>query len=118
MRLNTSLPESLTSIKRLEDLLPLGGLHTGAVIIDEDERPLGDAWIEMMGLPETGRAGRPLAEEMERELGEFLEKAPPKVLADDEKLEEAIKRIVRQVATEDIGKKPEVLVVISRLVAE
>ena len=41
-----------------------------------------------------------------------------KVMADDGKLEEEIRRTVRQVAMEEIGKKPEVTVVISRLVAE
>lgn len=98
--------------------MALNGLVLATVIIDEDDQPLGDAWIELMGLPEVGRAGRPLADEMERDLSEFLGKAPAKVIRDDEKLEEAIKRVVRQVATEEIGKKPEVIVVISRLVAE
>ena len=41
-----------------------------------------------------------------------------KILADDDKLEEEIRRVVRQVSVEEIGKKPEVTVVISRLVAE
>jgi ribonuclease J len=40
------------------------------------------------------------------------------VLRDDEKLDEAIRRIVRQVSIEEIGKKPEVTVVVSRLQAE
>jgi ribonuclease J len=39
-------------------------------------------------------------------------------LADDDKLEEAIRRVVRQVAMEEIGKKPEMTVVISRLAEE
>ena len=34
------------------------------------------------------------------------------------KIDEALKRIVRQVAMEEIGKKPEVRIVISRLSAE
>ena len=40
-----------------------------------------------------------------------------KVLRDDDKLEEAIRRVLRQVAIEEIGKKPEVTVLISRLAA-
>jgi ribonuclease J len=39
-------------------------------------------------------------------------------MADDDKLEEALKRVVRQVTMEEIGKKPEVIVVISRLSAD
>ncbi len=55
---------------------------------------------------------------MEADLAEFLAGAGRKVLRDDDKLDEAIRRIVRQVAMEEIGKKPEVTVVVSRLVAE
>ena len=39
-------------------------------------------------------------------------------LRDDDKLDEALRRIARQVAMEEIGKKPEVTVVVSRLMAE
>jgi ribonuclease J len=38
-------------------------------------------------------------------------------LKKDDKLEEQIKRIVRQVCQKEIGKKPEVTVLISRLAA-
>jgi ribonuclease J len=40
------------------------------------------------------------------------------VRRDDDRLDEAIRRIVRQVSMEEIGKKPEVTVVVSRLQAE
>jgi ribonuclease J len=39
-------------------------------------------------------------------------------MADDDKLEEEIRKVTRQVTMEEIGKKPEVTVVISRLMAE
>ncbi len=55
---------------------------------------------------------------MEQELNEFLEGAGRKILRDDDKLDEALRRIARQVAMEEIGKKPEVTVVVSRLMAE
>jgi ribonuclease J len=67
-----------------------------------------------MGLPERGRNNAPLAETMEAELNEFLDRGG-KALSDDDKLDEAVRRIVRQVAMEEIGKKPEVTVVVSRL---
>ncbi|MFZ0097525.1 MAG: hypothetical protein WAK98_03505, partial [Gemmobacter sp.] len=41
-----------------------------------------------------------------------------KVMRDDDKLEETVRRIIRQVAVEEIGKKPEVTVVVSRLAEE
>jgi ribonuclease J len=88
------------------------------IILDEQNEPLGEAWVELMGLPATGLGERPLNETMEAELTEFLERASGKILSDDDKLDEALKRIVRQVAMEEIGKKPEVRVVISRLTVE
>ena len=88
------------------------------VILDEQDEPLGEAWVELSGLAATGLGGRPLAETMEADLTEFLDGAGKKLLADDDKLDEALRRIVRQVAMEEIGKKPEVTVVISRLSAE
>jgi ribonuclease J len=71
-----------------------------------------------MGLPQTGLGGRSLAETLETELTQFLEGSSGKILSDDDKLDEAMKRVVRQVTVEEIGKKPEVRVVISRLSAE
>jgi ribonuclease J len=87
------------------------------VILDEENDTLGDAWVEISGLAETGRTG-PLAEVLETDLNEFLAAAPAKLLRDDDKLDEALRRIVRQVAMEEIGKKPEVTVVVSRLMSE
>lgn len=85
------------------------------VILDEADDPLGEAWVEIMGLPEAGKRGQGLAEAMEDGLTRFLEGAPAKVMRDDDKLDEALRRLVRQVAVEEIGKKPEVTVVVSRL---
>ena len=64
------------------------------------------------------RRGAPLTDAIEADLNEFLEGAPDKVLADDDKMDEAIRKIVRQVTLEEVGKKPEVTVVTSRLVAD
>ena len=55
---------------------------------------------------------------METELTEYLDGAGKKMLANDDKLNEALRKIVRQVAMEEIGKKPEVMVVVSRLAVE
>ena len=98
--------------------MALNGHAMVSVIIDEDDNPLPDAWVELSGLPEKGRAGVPLASNLESELAEFLERADDKIVMDDDKLEDGIRKITRQVAMEEIGKKPEVTVVISRLAAE
>jgi ribonuclease J len=98
--------------------MALNGHAMVSVIIDEDDSPLPDAWVELSGLPETGRAGVPLAQSIEGELAEFLDRADGKTVRNDDKLEEAIRKITRQVSMEEIGKKPEVTVIISRLAAE
>lgn len=84
-------------------------------LIVEDNAPLGDAWAEVKGLPEKGRSRAPLTETIEIEVNEFLRRAERKVMRDDDKIEEAITRIVRQATLEEVGKKPEVTVVVSRL---
>lgn len=98
--------------------MALNGHVLATVIVDEDDRPLGDAWVELMGLPEQGRSGRDLVTELERDLGQFLDRADARTVADDDRMDEGIRKIVRQTALEEIGRKPEVTVVISRLMAE
>ncbi|MCV2870995.1 ribonuclease J [Defluviimonas sp. WL0050] len=96
----------------------LNGHVLATLILDEDDQPLGEVWVETMGLPELTKNNQPLVDLIEADLNEYFDKAADKVLRDDDKVEEAVKRIVRQVAMEEIGKKPEVTVVTSRLVAE
>jgi ribonuclease J len=98
--------------------MALNGRVMVTVLMDEDDRPLGDAWVELAGLPPRGKTGRTWAEVLEAELTDYLEAAGRKMLADDDKMSEALTKITRQVAMEEIGKKPEVTVVISRLAAE
>ena len=97
--------------------MALNGHVLVTLILDEDDQPLGEAWVETMGLTEVTKKGLPLADAIEAELNEYLEKASDKVLADDDKMDEAVRRIVRQVTMEEAGKKSEVTVVTSRLVA-
>ncbi|MEO0357986.1 MAG: ribonuclease J, partial [Pseudomonadota bacterium] len=84
------------------------------VILDEDE-PLGEPWIETMGLPEMGNSNASLAELLENDLNQQLMRVSAKTLTDDGKLEEELRRMTRNIAQSEIGKKPEVTVVISRL---
>lgn len=98
--------------------MALNGLVLITIIIDEDDQPLGEPWVELMGLPARGKTGADLTQQIEEEMTDFLERASAKMIASDEKLDEAMRRIARQVAMEEIGKKPEVVVVVSRLVAD
>ena len=114
----TALVGAMDGVVRDRIRMALNGLVMVTVIMDENDEPLGEAWVEMIGLTEAGRGGRNLAETLESDLTSFLESAGRKILADDAKLEEGLKRIVRQVSMEEIGKKPEVRIVISRLASE
>jgi len=109
---------ALDGVVRDRIRMALNGHVLITVIIDEDDVPLGDAWVELMGLPEVGRSGTPIADQIEDELAEFLERAPDKIISNDDKMDEALRRIARQVTMEEIGKKPEVTVVVSRLMAD
>ena len=113
----SSLVGALEGVIRDRIRMALNGHVMVTVILDDDAEVLGDAWVEIMGLSTKGRSG-PLAETMEADLAAFLNGAGRKILRDDDKLDEALRRIVRQVAMEEIGKKPEVTVVVSRLMAE
>ncbi|MFT7058885.1 MAG: ribonuclease J [Pseudorhodobacter sp.] len=95
--------------------MALNGHVLATLILDEADEPLGDAWVEVKGLAAKGRTGAGLVETLEADLNEFLENAGRKVLSNDDKLDEAVRRVIRQVCMEEIGKKPEVTVVVSRL---
>jgi ribonuclease J len=85
------------------------------VILDEDNAPLGEPWVEIMGLPETGRSRAPLVDVLEDVLAQFMARAGTRMLADDGKLEEGLRRVARQSTQTEIGKRPEATVVITRL---
>ena len=106
---------ALDGVVRDRIRMALNGHVIVTVILDEEDEPLGDPWCEMMGLTEIGRSGAPLVEVLEEDLSQFLNRANPQTLTDDGKLEEALRRIARQTAQGEIGKKPEVTVVISRM---
>ena len=106
---------AMDGIVRERMKLALNGLVTVSLIIDEDGLPLGDAWADTQGLARMGRSRKPLGEVIEGELALELERANRKLLADDDKLTDLLKRRVRAICLDEIGKKPEVAVVISRL---
>ncbi|MDB2603718.1 ribonuclease J [Planktomarina temperata] len=89
--------------------------HVMVSVILDDDGPLGEPWCEIKGLPEIGSSHAGLAEVLEEDLNQFMMRAGRKTLGDDKKLEDELRRIARQSAQSEIGKKPEVTVVISRL---
>ncbi|MCB1407258.1 MAG: ribonuclease J [Rhodobacteraceae bacterium] len=111
----TAIYGAMDGVVRERMKLALNGHVVVTLIIDEDGLPMGEAWADCQGLAREGRARRPLAEVIEEELGAELERVGRKILASDDRLSETLKRRVRHVCVDQIGKKPEVTIVISRL---
>jgi ribonuclease J len=106
---------ALDGIVRDRMRMALNGHVLVTVIMDEDDEPLGEPWCELKGLAELGRSNAPLVDVLEEDLAQFMGRANAKTLTDDDKLEDGLRKIVRQSCVQEIGKKPEVTVVISRL---
>ena len=105
---------SLDGVVRDRIRMALNG-HIVITIIMDDDGPLGDPWCEIKGLAETGDSRVGFVEVLEEDLSQFLMRASKKTLGDDKKLEDELRRFARHTARAEIGKKPEVTVVISRL---
>jgi len=107
---------SMDGVIRDRMRMALNGHVTVTLIVDEQDEPLGDPWCELMGLPAKGRSNADLVEVLEADLSQFIHRAEKRTLRDDERLEKELIRLVRQTSQAEIGKKPEVTVVVSRLV--
>ena len=106
---------ALDGVVRDRIRIALNGLVVVTLIVDEEDEPLGDPWCETKGLPETGRSRAPLVDVLEEDLSQWVNRAGAKTLRDDEKLNEGLRRVARQTTVDEIGKKPEVTVIVSRL---
>ena len=106
---------ALDGVVRDRIRMALNGHVLVTVLLDEEGDPLGNPWCETMGLVELGPSRAPMVDILEEDLSQFMGRAGNKTLADDDKLEDGLRRIVRQSCYKEIGKKPEVSVVVSRL---
>ncbi|MEM7719917.1 MAG: ribonuclease J [Pseudomonadota bacterium] len=89
--------------------------HAIISVVLEDDDMLGEPWVDLVGLPEVGTSGSSLSDVLEEDLSQMIGRAKSSTRSDDDDLEEEIRRTVRRTADGEIGKKPEVTVVISRL---
>ncbi len=106
---------ALDGVVRDRIRMALNGHVLVTLIVDEEDEPLGDPWCEVKGLPDMGSSNAPLVDVLEEDLSQFLGRADARTLRDDDALTEALRRIIRNTAQAEIGKKPEVTIVISRL---
>lgn len=105
---------ALDGIVRERIRMALNGHVTVNVILEDDE-PLGEPWCEIKGLAETGHSRAPLRDVLEEDLSQFMGRVKSNTLRDDDLLEDGLRKVVRQSTQTEIGKKPEVSVIISRL---
>jgi ribonuclease J len=105
---------ALDGVVRDRIRMALNGHVMVSLILDEDG-PLGEPWCEIRGLPEMGVSRAGLIEVIEEDLNQFVMRASRKTMRDDKKLEDELRRIVRHSAQTEIGRKPEVTVVLSRM---
>ena len=106
---------ALDGIVRDRIKLAINGLIIVNIIIDENDEMLGEPWCEIRGLADFGHSKCNFIDVLEEDLSQYLGRSSWDVIRDDDKLEKDIKRIARQTALTEIGKKPEVSVIISRL---
>jgi ribonuclease J len=111
----TAIYGALDGVVRERIKLALNGHVMVTLLIDEDDLPMGEAWADCQGLAPHGRARRPLAEAIEDELADVIERFDRKTLRNDDALIAALRKAVRTCCLDEIGKKPEVTVVVSRL---
>lgn len=105
---------ALDGIVRDRIRMALNG-HVMVSVAIEDDEMLGEPWVDLMGLPEIGISGAPLSDILEEDLSQMIGRASRNTKSDDDALEDDIRKTVRRSADEEIGKKPEVTVVVSRL---
>ena len=96
--------------------MAVNGLVVVSVLLDENDDLIGDPWCETKGLPIVTNSNAPLVDCLEEDLSQLIGRIEPDVLLDNEQLEEVVRRGAKHTCKSEIGKKPEVSVVISRLV--
>jgi ribonuclease J len=106
---------ALDGIIRDRIKLAINGLVVVNIIIDENDEMLGEPWCEIRGLADYGQSDCNFIDVLEEDLSQYIGRSSVSLIQDDYKLEKEIKRIARQTALAEIGKKPEVSVIISRL---
>ena len=86
------------------------------IIVEEDDELLHEVWVKSHGLPKDILEGS-LDVLIEETVLSSIQLLEDETILDDEKLEKVIVRTVRAVVLELINKKPEVTVLINRLVS-
>ena len=106
---------ALDGIVRDRIKLAVNGLIVVNIIIDENDEMLGEPWCELRGLADFGHSECNFVDVLEEDLSQYMGRSSVSTIKDENKLEKDIKRVARQTALTEIGKKPEISIIISRL---
>ena len=106
---------ALDGIVRDRIKLAVNGLIVVNIIIDENDEMLGEPWCELRGLADFGHSECNFVDVLEEDLSQYIGRSSVSTIKDENKLEKEIKRVARQTALTEIGKKPEISIIISRL---
>ena len=111
----TSKFGALDGIIRDRIKLAINGIIIVNIIFDENDEMLGEPWCDIRGLADSGQSDCNFIDVLEEDVSQYIGRSSPDIIQDDDRLEKEIIRIVRQIALAEIGKRPEVSTIISRL---
>ncbi len=106
---------ALDGIMRDRVRIALNGLVIVNVVMDDEDDQVGEPWVEIRGLPSSGASGAQLVDILEEDISQYIGRAGCKILKDDNALEAGIIKIVRLSCHSEIGKRPEVSVIVGHL---
>jgi len=95
--------------------LALNGHAIITLTLDENNDPLDGPLVETLGLPKTGVSGASLTDVLRESLRQLLDRMDDGALLDVGTVEDALRREVRRAAVDEIGRRPEVTVVMDRV---
>lgn len=105
---------ALDGVVRQRVRMALRGQIVVSLVMDEKGNAIDGVWVEPLGLPEE--EGRPpIAELLEEEIEKELGRAGSKSRRDDDAVERLVAQVCNRVCKSEIGKKPMVATLISRL---
>lgn len=105
---------AMDGVVRQRVRMALRGQLVVSLVLDEVGRAVDGVWVEVLGLPEP--AGQNLLSDiLEDEIEKEMSRAPAKIRKTDDGVERLVAQVCNRVCKTEIGKKPMVATLISRL---
>ncbi|MDE0212049.1 MAG: ribonuclease J [Boseongicola sp.] len=108
---------ALDGVVRHRTRMAMNG-HAAVTLILEGDEADGGPWVDLTGLPGIGVSGKSLEAVLEKELDRQLQRSAALGASDDEglddRLSDELRSVVRRICDAEVGKRPEVTVLISR----